>query len=346
MTIVNKIPCTIVTGFLGAGKTTLVRHVVENAKGRRLAILVNEFGDVGFDKSFLAACGVEGCTEDSIVELPNGCICCTVADDFVPALETLLDPRRAAGAHPDRDLRPRPAEAPGPGLPVAGDPLAGHRRRRRRGGRRAGGGGRRLRGGSRGAGRPARRRPVGRSRQPAGRGVRGPAPLRRPRRAQQGRPDRCRDPRPGPRRGRGAAAPRREGGRDRERRHRPARAARASAPRPRTISTPRPSHHGEGEDHDHDDFETVALPVRPAVTAGRPRGPRREGGRGRRASCGSRASPRSRASRCASWCRASAGASPTISTGPGGRASPATATLVVIGLKGFDQGAVAAALAG
>jgi len=90
MTIVTKIPCTIVTGFLGAGKTTLVRHVIENAKGRRLAILVNEFGDVGFDKSFLAACGVEGCTEDAIVELPNGCICCTVADDFVPALETLL----------------------------------------------------------------------------------------------------------------------------------------------------------------------------------------------------------------------------------------------------------------
>ncbi len=91
MTIVQKVPCTIVTGFLGAGKTTLVRHVIENAKGRRLAILVNEFGDVGFDKSFLAACGVEGCTEDAIVELPNGCICCTVADDFVPALTTLLD---------------------------------------------------------------------------------------------------------------------------------------------------------------------------------------------------------------------------------------------------------------
>ena len=90
MSIVAKIPCTIVTGFLGAGKTTLVRHVVEHAGGRRLAILVNEFGDVGFDKSFLAACGVEGCTEDAIVELPNGCICCTVADDFVPALETLL----------------------------------------------------------------------------------------------------------------------------------------------------------------------------------------------------------------------------------------------------------------
>ena len=86
MTIAAKIPCTIVTGFLGAGKTTLVRHMIENAGGRRLAILVNEFGDVGFDKSFLAGCGIEGCTEDSIVELPNGCICCTVADDFVPAM--------------------------------------------------------------------------------------------------------------------------------------------------------------------------------------------------------------------------------------------------------------------
>jgi cobalamin biosynthesis protein CobW len=85
-----KIPCTIVTGFLGAGKTTLVRHLLENAGGRRLAVLVNEFGDLGFDGSFLAACGIAGCTAEDIVELPNGCICCTVADDFVPALETLL----------------------------------------------------------------------------------------------------------------------------------------------------------------------------------------------------------------------------------------------------------------
>ena len=91
MTLLAKVPCTIVTGFLGAGKTTLVRHAIENAKGRRLAILVNEFGDVGFDRSFLAGCGVEGCSEDQIVELPNGCICCTVADDFVPALTALLD---------------------------------------------------------------------------------------------------------------------------------------------------------------------------------------------------------------------------------------------------------------
>jgi cobalamin biosynthesis protein CobW len=86
-----KVPCTIVTGFLGAGKTTLVRHLLENAQGKRLAVLVNEFGDLGFDGEFLKGCGIAGCTEDDVVELPNGCICCTVADDFVPALEKLLN---------------------------------------------------------------------------------------------------------------------------------------------------------------------------------------------------------------------------------------------------------------
>jgi cobalamin biosynthesis protein CobW len=91
VTDLSKIPCTIVTGFLGAGKTTLVRHLLENAGGRRLAVLVNEFGDLGFDGSFIEGCGIQGCTQDDIVELPNGCICCTVADDFVPALNTLLD---------------------------------------------------------------------------------------------------------------------------------------------------------------------------------------------------------------------------------------------------------------
>jgi cobalamin biosynthesis protein CobW len=91
MSDLAKIPCTIVTGFLGAGKTTLVRHLLENAGGRRIAVLVNEFGDLGFDGSFIEGCGIEGCTQDDIVELPNGCLCCTVADDFVPALNTLLN---------------------------------------------------------------------------------------------------------------------------------------------------------------------------------------------------------------------------------------------------------------
>ncbi|KLK92487.1 cobalamin biosynthesis protein CobW [Microvirga vignae] len=91
MSDLTKIPCTIITGFLGAGKTTLVRHLLENAGGRRLAVLVNEFGDLGFDGSFIEGCGIEGCTQEDIVELPNGCLCCTVADDFVPALNTLLN---------------------------------------------------------------------------------------------------------------------------------------------------------------------------------------------------------------------------------------------------------------
>ncbi|MFO1084297.1 MAG: cobalamin biosynthesis protein CobW [Reyranellaceae bacterium] len=88
---IAKVPCTIVTGFLGAGKTTLVRHVLENANGRRLAVIVNEFGDVGIDGEILKSCGIDSCPEDAIVELANGCICCTVADDFVPAIKGLLD---------------------------------------------------------------------------------------------------------------------------------------------------------------------------------------------------------------------------------------------------------------
>lgn len=91
MTSLAKVPCTIVTGFLGAGKTTLVRHVLENAGGRRLAVIVNEFGDVGIDGEILKGCGIESCPEDAVVELANGCLCCTVADDFVPALKGLLD---------------------------------------------------------------------------------------------------------------------------------------------------------------------------------------------------------------------------------------------------------------
>jgi cobalamin biosynthesis protein CobW len=87
----GKIPTTIVTGFLGAGKTTLIRHLLQNARGRRLALLINEFGDVGVDGEILRGCGVESCPEENIIELANGCICCTVADDFVPAIEALLN---------------------------------------------------------------------------------------------------------------------------------------------------------------------------------------------------------------------------------------------------------------
>ncbi|WP_131194167.1 cobalamin biosynthesis protein CobW [Lichenihabitans psoromatis] len=90
MTSLAKVPVTVVTGFLGAGKTTLIRHILENAGGRRLALVINEFGDVGVDGDILRSCGIESCPEENIVELANGCICCTVADDFVPAIEALL----------------------------------------------------------------------------------------------------------------------------------------------------------------------------------------------------------------------------------------------------------------
>jgi cobalamin biosynthesis protein CobW len=87
---IEKIPVTIITGFLGAGKTTLVRHLMQNPQGRKLAILVNEFGDLGIDGDILKGCADENCPEDAIVELTNGCLCCTVADDFVPTITALL----------------------------------------------------------------------------------------------------------------------------------------------------------------------------------------------------------------------------------------------------------------
>src|SRR6201987_2830325 len=93
-----RVPCTIVTGFLGAGKTTLIRHVLANARGRRLAVIVNEFGDLGIDGEILKGCGDAACPEDNIVELANGCLCCTVADEFVPALDQILN-RQPAVEH-------------------------------------------------------------------------------------------------------------------------------------------------------------------------------------------------------------------------------------------------------
>lgn len=95
MTNLAKIPVTIITGFLGSGKTTLVRHLMRNSEGKRLAILVNEFGTLGIDGDILKSCADENCPVENIVELANGCICCTVADDFIPMIEALMAlPRR------------------------------------------------------------------------------------------------------------------------------------------------------------------------------------------------------------------------------------------------------------
>ena len=95
MTNLEKLPVTVITGFLGSGKTTLVRHLMQNPGGRRLAVVVNEFGDVGVDGEILKSCAIPDCPAENIMELANGCICCTVADDFIPTIEALmaLEPR-------------------------------------------------------------------------------------------------------------------------------------------------------------------------------------------------------------------------------------------------------------
>ena len=90
MTDLTKLPVTVITGFLGSGKTTLIRHLMQNPGGKRLAVIVNEFGDVGVDGDILKSCAIPECPAENILELANGCICCTVADDFIPTIEALM----------------------------------------------------------------------------------------------------------------------------------------------------------------------------------------------------------------------------------------------------------------
>jgi cobalamin biosynthesis protein CobW len=100
MKTLTKVPVTVVTGFLGSGKTTLIQYLITNANGKKLAVLVNEFGSEGVDGEILRSCADENCPAENIVELANGCICCTVADDFIPAMEQLL----ARAVKPDHIL--------------------------------------------------------------------------------------------------------------------------------------------------------------------------------------------------------------------------------------------------
>lgn len=95
MSNLTKLPVTVITGFLGSGKTTLISHLMKNPGGKRLAVVVNEFGDVGVDGDILKSCAIPDCPAENILELANGCICCTVADDFIPTIEALiaLDPQ-------------------------------------------------------------------------------------------------------------------------------------------------------------------------------------------------------------------------------------------------------------
>ncbi|HFL6169547.1 TPA: cobalamin biosynthesis protein CobW [Pseudomonas aeruginosa] len=93
MKTLAKLPVTIVTGFLGAGKTTLLRHMLGNAEGRRIAVIVNEFGELGIDGEILKQCSI-GCSEEEaqgrVFELANGCLCCTVQEEFFPVMRELV----------------------------------------------------------------------------------------------------------------------------------------------------------------------------------------------------------------------------------------------------------------
>lgn len=90
----KKIPVTVITGFLGSGKTTLIRHLLTHNQGRRIAVIVNEFGELGIDGELLRSCQV--CPDDgieapsNIVELTNGCLCCTVQEEFLPTMQALI----------------------------------------------------------------------------------------------------------------------------------------------------------------------------------------------------------------------------------------------------------------
>ena len=86
-----KIPITIITGFLGAGKTTLIRHLIKNSHGVRIALIVNEFGSLGVDKELINGSCFDSSLSPDIIELANGCICCTVSEDFVPTIESLIE---------------------------------------------------------------------------------------------------------------------------------------------------------------------------------------------------------------------------------------------------------------
>lgn len=97
----NKIPVTIITGFLGSGKTTLLSNVLKQATGKRIAVIVNEFGELDIDADLLRSCPLD-CDDESaapavgengIYELANGCICCTVEEEFLPVMKQLVERR-------------------------------------------------------------------------------------------------------------------------------------------------------------------------------------------------------------------------------------------------------------
>jgi G3E family GTPase len=94
----NKVPVTVVTGFLGSGKTTLLNRILSEQHGKRIAVIENEFGEVGIDASLVEQ--TERTTE-TIVEMNNGCICCTLRGDFIEGMQKVLKDVQARGSHLD-----------------------------------------------------------------------------------------------------------------------------------------------------------------------------------------------------------------------------------------------------
>ena len=91
MTRFKTVPITLITGYLGSGKTTLINHILKNAKNHKIAVIVNDIGEVNIDADLIASGGVVSGQDDSLVPLSNGCICCTLKEDLIKQLADLVN---------------------------------------------------------------------------------------------------------------------------------------------------------------------------------------------------------------------------------------------------------------